>query len=323
MLGQFGLVDAQTKARPRGEMKETPLRLGWIFEYAVLARRGIVELARLGGVQLARHQMHVRHMADRRLRLMRDQLDAMRIRQCNAPRQPGDPAHLDNVRLHHADPGRNKISKARQGVGLFAGRDRDIEPLSDLAHRLQVVVLHRLLEPPIAEILQRSADADRTANRIAVIGIEGEREAVADQSPHRARLGDVARNVDVGLGPIIVEPDFYGRGLVFEPGFDHSQDIVDAALAIAADRGVERQTSAPSAAEKLIDRLIEQLPFEVPQCDVECRESAGQRALRPELGERTPPCIGEASPIPEEPSSQWIRTQALRCSGLSPGAQPT
>ncbi len=39
--------------------------------------------------------------------------------------------------------------------------------------------------------------------------------------------------------------------------------------------------------------------------------------------EARPPCIGEAAPIPKDPSSQWILTQALRCSGLSAGAQLT
>ena len=33
--------------------------------------------------------------------------------------------------------------------------------------------------------------------------------------------------------------------------------------------------------------------------------------------------IGEASPVPVTPSPQWILTQALRCSGVSPGAHWT
>jgi hypothetical protein len=37
--------------------------------------------------------------------------------------------------------------------------------------------------------------------------------------------------------------------------------------------------------------------------------------------EARPPCIGDASPVPNEPSSQWTLTQALRCAGLSSGAQ--
>jgi hypothetical protein len=41
----------------------------------------------------------------------------------------------------------------------------------------------------------------------------------------------------------------------------------------------------------------------------------------PERGE--PACIGDASPIPTRPSSQWIRIQALHCAGRSSGAHCT
>jgi hypothetical protein len=37
--------------------------------------------------------------------------------------------------------------------------------------------------------------------------------------------------------------------------------------------------------------------------------------------EASPPSIGEASPMPEMPPSQWTRTQALPCAGVSPGDQ--
>jgi hypothetical protein len=48
---------------------------------------------------------------------------------------------------------------------------------------------------------------------------------------------------------------------------------------------------------------------------------AMSRAMMP--SEATPPCIGDASPMPESPSSVCTRTKALRCCGLSPGAQLT
>jgi len=60
--------------------------------------------------------------------------------------------------------------------------------------------------------------------------------------------------------PVIVETDLYRRRLVFEPGFDNPQHLVEGALAIAADRGVERQAGAPGAAKKLVDRLAKNLP---------------------------------------------------------------
>src|SRR5437899_462865 len=119
-----------------------------------------------------------------------------------------------------------------------------------------MIVLHRLLEPPVAELFEHPPDADRAADRVPVIGIEGERETVPDQSSHRARLGDVARDVEIELCPVVVEADLYCRGLVRQTCFDDAQDFVDAALAIAADRGVERQARTPGAAEELVNRLL-------------------------------------------------------------------
>ena len=181
------------------------------------ARRRVVQLARLGGVQLARRQMQIRHVADRRLRLMRHEFDAMRIGQRNAAHQAGNPAHLDDVGLHHPDPGRDQIGESSERVGLFAGGDGDVERPRHLAHRLDMVVLHRLLEPPIAEFLEHPADTDGAADRVAVVGVEGEREIVADQLAHRARLGDVAGDVEIRLGAVVVEADLNRRRFVLQP----------------------------------------------------------------------------------------------------------
>src|SRR5204863_9280755 len=126
-----------------------------------------------------------------------------------------------------------------------ASGDGDDEALRDLAHRLDVVMLHRLLEPPIAELFEDAADADRAAGRVAVIGVKGEREAVADQLAHRTGLGDVTGNVGIGPGAVGVEADLDRRRPVLEPRLDNAQNLIDAALAIAADRRVERQAGAP------------------------------------------------------------------------------
>jgi hypothetical protein len=98
--------------------------------------------------------MQVRHMTDHRLRLMRDELDTMSICQRNAPHQTGNSAHLDDIGLYHTNAGRDQIGDPGERVGLLAGGDGDIELLRDLAHRLYMVMLHRLLEPPVAELLQ-------------------------------------------------------------------------------------------------------------------------------------------------------------------------
>src|SRR6516162_137788 len=132
-------------------------------------------------------------------------------------------------------------------VGLLAGGHGDVELAGDLAHCPHMVVLHRLLEPPIAELFQNAPDADRAADRVAVVGIKGERETLADELPDSACLGDVAGDVDIGLGAVVVEADLDRRGLVSEPGFDNPQYLTDTALAVAADRGIERQVGAPGA----------------------------------------------------------------------------
>ena len=148
-----------------------------------------------------------------------------------------------------------------------------------------MIMLHRLLEPPIAELFERAADADRAAGRVAVIGVEGEREAVADELAHRFRLGDVAGDVEIEPGAVIVEADFDRGGVVLEPPFDDAQDLIDAALAITADRGVEGQARMPGAAEQLVNGLAEKLALHIPERDVERRERAGQGALGAELRE--------------------------------------
>src|SRR5207248_10625366 len=109
------------------------------------------------------------------------------------------------------------------------------------AHCLYMVVLHRLFEPPIADFFEHATDAYRAADRLAVIGVGGERQIIPGQSPNRARLGDITGNVDVRPGAVVVEADLYRRWLVLQPRFDNPQHLVHAALAIAADRGLEPQ----------------------------------------------------------------------------------
>src|SRR5439155_9104721 len=148
-----------------------------------------------------------------------------------------------------------------------------------------MIMLHRLLEPPIAELFERPADADRAAGRVAVVGVEGEREAVADQLADRPRLGDVAGDVAVEPGAVVVEADLDRRRVVLQALFDDAQYLVNTPYAIAADRGVERQAGAPGTAEQFIDRLAEEFALEVPQRDVERRQRPAQRAFRAELDE--------------------------------------
>ena len=74
-------------------------------------------------------------------------------------------------------------------------------------------------------------------------------------------------------------------GPILQPLFDNPDDVVERAVAVAADRGVERQFGTPGAAEQFVDRLAERLPLQVPQGDVDRRERTGQRTLGTELDE--------------------------------------
>ena len=57
-------------------------------------------------------------------------------------------------------------------------------------------MLNRFLEPPISEILKCSANADRTAGRVAIVRVEGEREIVTEQTS-----GDGTRKWLLRAGP--------------------------------------------------------------------------------------------------------------------------
>src|SRR5436305_13736973 len=94
-----------------------------------------------------------------------------------------------------------------------------------------MIMLHRLLEPPIAELFEGAADADRAARRVAVVGIEGERETVADELAHRLRLGDVAGNVEVEAGAGGSEAVLERARAVLWARFGHAGSPVDLARA--------------------------------------------------------------------------------------------
>ena len=99
-----------------------------------------------------------------------------------------------------------------------------------------MIVLNRFFGPPIAKIFQRPDKPDGAPGRIAVVGVEGEGEVIADKSADGARLfkmvGDIGIRIDAGVG----KTNFYRRRLALHPLFDDAQDIVQLALyAIVAD----------------------------------------------------------------------------------------
>src|SRR5579872_1697366 len=105
---ELRLVDGKPETGRAGQSEEPAGRIGRIVEHGMSARRRVVPLARLGGPHLGRGDVKARLMADRRLRLVRHQLDAMRLTERLSLFEPGNAAHLDDVRLDHADAGRDE-----------------------------------------------------------------------------------------------------------------------------------------------------------------------------------------------------------------------
>ncbi|MBV8119027.1 MAG: hypothetical protein JO081_03695 [Alphaproteobacteria bacterium] len=52
--------------------------------------------------------------------------------------------------------------------------------------------------------------------------------------PNCSRLGDVAQNIGIEPGAVIVKADFERRRAVFEPRLDDPQHLVEGALAMVA-----------------------------------------------------------------------------------------
>ena len=64
------------------------------------------------------------------------------------------PPILNDIGLHHAHSGPDQIGETRKCVGLVASRNRDVEVPRNLTHRFDMIMLHRLLKPPVAEFFE-------------------------------------------------------------------------------------------------------------------------------------------------------------------------
>jgi len=82
----------------------------------------------------------------------------MRLRQSGAAHQPGNAAHLDDIRLHHAHPDLNQIGERRQGVSLSPAETVMSSRCATSPIAFDLIMLDRLLEPPIAEFFEGAAD---------------------------------------------------------------------------------------------------------------------------------------------------------------------
>jgi len=166
---------------------------------------------------------------------------------------------------------------------LLAGGDGDVEGGRNLGEAVDVIMLHRLLEPHVAELFERPTDADRALHGIAVVGVEGEREVAAHELAHGARLGDIAGEIRVARRLVGVEADLHLSGPELEPLLDHATHLIHAALAVASDRRVEGELAPPRAAQELPHGLAEDLAPEIPQRDVDGGQRARVGAFRSHL----------------------------------------
>src|SRR5579859_4310597 len=78
-FGQFRLIDSKAEAGRVRQAKQSIDRKRWVLEHRVGTRRRIVPLTRFGRADLAGRDMEARHVADRRLRLVRHKLCAVRV----------------------------------------------------------------------------------------------------------------------------------------------------------------------------------------------------------------------------------------------------
>ncbi len=229
-------VSTKSMPKPGALVRLNRPSRGRAVKYRVHTCAGVVPFAGFGGMQLGRTDMHIRQMPDHRLRLMGYKLDAMRLCQRRAAQQSGNTAHFYDIGLDHADTRLNQLYQAARRIGLLARRHGYRQLGGNFAHGLDMIVLNRFFGPPIAKIFQRPDKPDGAPGRIAVVGVEGEGEVIADKSADGARLfkmvGDIGIRIDAGVG----KTNFYRCRLALHPLFDDAQDIVQLALhAIAAD----------------------------------------------------------------------------------------
>ncbi len=259
--------------------------------------------------------MQVGGVADRGLRLVGNELDTVGMAEGGALHQAGDAAHFHDVGLNHADAAVDQRRHRLQGIRLLAGRHRDVQPLRDLAHRLGMVVLDGLLEPDVAEILEHPPDPDRCADRVAIVGVERQREVVSHQPAHGPGLGDVADDVAIDLASRAVPADLDRRRLFrLEPRLDRLHHAIDVPGAIVADRGVERDARSPRAAKQLVDRLPERLALQVPKGDIDRRKSPRHDSVGAELDQLVQQAI-EDDGVVERVGSDQRRRHVARDDG--------
>ncbi len=108
------------------------------------------------------------------------------------PQRPREPADVADVGLHDVDGSGldHRPPDARVPV-LLPARHVELQRVRHLACPLELPVRARLLEVGDAVLLEHPADLDRLGRRVAAVGVDEQRDVVAERAAHRRdhRLG--------------------------------------------------------------------------------------------------------------------------------------
>ena len=120
--------------------------------------------------------------------------------------------HSDTTAVGHVGlgkgnaAGRDHLFELVQGVHVLSGRDRHSPVSHNAGVAADVVGDSRLLKPDEVELLEAAGSPDRLIDAPAHVGVDHDREIVAEMGPHRCDPLEIvpeARAADLGLdGPV-------------------------------------------------------------------------------------------------------------------------
>ena len=136
-------------------------------------------------------------------------------------------------------------------------------------------MLHRLLEPYIAQFLEHPPNAHGALNGVPIVGIKSQWKTRAHELTHGVGLGHIPSQISITRGLVSIEADFHLRWLQAQPRLHNTADLVYTPDTVVANRGIKRQLRAPGPTQQLVDGLAERLAFEVPQGNIDRRQRPG------------------------------------------------
>jgi hypothetical protein len=83
---------------------------------------------------------------------------------------------------------------------LLASRYGNIQCCGDFRKAVGMVMLHRLLEPHVAQFLQHPPNANGTLDRVPIIRIKGQWKGIAHELAHGTGLGNILGESGIACG---------------------------------------------------------------------------------------------------------------------------